>query len=983
MEHCLTGSFSAQRPDGLRLFPGTEIRAVHSELGTLTLSGQAVLLTRAGDGLAWRIPAEGAAPRTLELEEFHSGVSGAFAYRVSVNGRPVATRTYEPLVSAYSHVFFELDGAPDADGMLTVELTFLGETPVGICRGWLYTDLDACAAACGGPAPLRVNEYIGAQHGRVEALSRLYGPHTAGELGVTFHLPVLGMSRSQIRRAVNERLAEAERSGLPAQWMLSNWWAGVSYAPDGLGGYFGDLRYSQLCVDQVTGREHPTVPNMWGSTLWPTMNDPRMNEVLCRKMAYTMEYLSRRLSLAPEYQRRSPSFVLGWGTGYWFYNNWDGGDFHDTVREAARRDGVELQPRRGLSGRDKDWLFRNNARYHAEQAACIRTVLAHTPERIDGGEQVPACQYRDRLFTHTVQAVLYPSLDDRHPAWLSGMGEHMWASSEMYAFTDPRQYDYSFSNTVLGCANLEVTMLTKEALAQFLVDSYAYGMEYVTLFNPDKEGEDAAMTALDARADCPAQQTQLYRRPLLDVDMVRDRRPDGSEQLPLTLTDVRTDADGKLTAVSPEARAEATLTVEPGDTLWVHAEAMATGFEQLQCAYSFGGPFYAASFVSVSQPLDWFNKNRLYLWQLPASPGTQVTVRLSLSGATTLKALRIARDWKEPVWLPPALTARQLRTRRLLVQQRLQAERMLRQAEPETDPAALARAREQMAAGEYAEAAAVLAAALARTLPRSYALTEAGALAGIPFTAQLSPAAGGAVLTLTEYDETHAVLHLWSAGDGELTLTAEQGHWTAAQSGRTVTLTRTPDGERQWSFPLRAEAEPLPAQLEGLCRCFGDGELRLTVQPEEIGECAEFLPIPVEPDCRLHRRTEEDGAWSDDPPQEGDAVRCRLNADGRVAELWAESRLCRAVLAQYIPPCYHGTQHNGFLVTESGERFGLSYNCDYTKLRLPSGEKQVKSCEQEELTALFVPGSRWDIRYAPCLSGDRVPRAEILTRRDG
>ena len=208
------------------------------------------------------------------------------------------------------------------------------------------------------------------------------------------------------------------------------------------------------------------------------MHHDYAESVYGKKIAWAAAEVARALAHDAPEPYGEPAFIMEWGSGYWSHTDRDGADMSDPVVEAAARDGVRLDPRAGFGPAEKDRFFTDNARYHDEQTVHYRRALGHTPIRITPqGAQLPDSQYLNALYTHTVQAVLYPSFDDRHPAWVSGMGDRMWASSEMYAFTDPWHYEYGCANSRLACANLEVTMLDAAGKARSKVDHICYKAE--------------------------------------------------------------------------------------------------------------------------------------------------------------------------------------------------------------------------------------------------------------------------------------------------------------------------------------------------------------------------------------------------------------------------------------------------------------------------------------------------------------------------
>lgn len=957
---------------------------VQTQLGMLECHYTALVFHEEGEVLSWRVQLTGNDKAlTLELEEFHCENKGAFAYRILVNGQDVMLRTYEPLVKAKCNFFVEIPPELITQSEITITLEYCGGCAVGVLRGWLYRNIDENAGAYGLDEPMQVNEFVGEHSDWVEEIPQKYSKHKSCFLGATYHIPYLSMTTHGMKAMIDRDLEAAEKSNLPVHWMLSHWWAGTAYSPDGKGGYFGDLQYGQLCYDQMTGIEHPTTPNMWGNTLWPTMNHPYAEHIYNTKIFNATEYINRRMSNSVCRKLSEPSFIMEWGSGYWFFNNRDGGDFHDNVVSAAAKDGVTLSPQNGIGEAEKEWLFQDNARYHDEQIKYYRRALKHTPIEIRKDRNcLPDCQYANNIYTHTVQAVLYPSLDDRNPAWLSGMGRQMWASSEMYAFTDRRHYEYGYSNTRLGCANLEITMLSKEMLNRYMTEAYAYGMDYVTMFNPDRVGEDAALCALDTAADQPAEPARLYRRVLLDVDVLRDYRVGLEKELSLCLHRLSISPDGYLFGKENDAYVQIKLTLQDDAAVWIECEALTQDSNDLRMEYSFeGGAFQKADFVSASAPLDWFNKNSLLTYRIANASAGQIEIRLCpCNNAVTIKTIKISSDWKQQVPALAPLTARQERIRHRLVQKRLSAERLLAEYQGSDGKAEVVqKAQNMLGKAKYQEAIRYLSGKISLLLPISYSVIGGGKLESTSFSVELPTEKAHCFITLEEItgDRQHKFSVL-AETETWLKWKACDGRWRIKQDNSKLSFLPDENGEKEWDIVVRPQRKKLPRELDGICKGIRDQSLLVEVHPFEYGECADFIVVPIAEGCIFRRRRAGMAEWEQRLSEVGDAVHIAINEAGKIISCESEYAVCAGELLRYYPPSFHGEQHNGLIEMKNGQLFEISYNRNYTRLEKERTKKMSLELTLEEIAEWFHEGDSLEISYAPYTYGAGKLRAQVV-----
>ena len=119
-----------------------------------------------------------------------------------------------------------------------------------------------------------------------------------------------------------------------------------------------------------------TIPNIWSSTPWQTMNHPELNRLRAEKLASTARLLERELKeyLAGVVSENEPA--------YWAFESADGkypvqrkplwADFNPCTVEAAKKDGVILDPSDGLDMTERIWLHYNLSNYIENTISVIR-----------------------------------------------------------------------------------------------------------------------------------------------------------------------------------------------------------------------------------------------------------------------------------------------------------------------------------------------------------------------------------------------------------------------------------------------------------------------------------------------------------------------------------------------------------------------------------------------------------------------------------
>ena len=269
--------------------------------------------------------------------------------------------------------------------------------------------------------------------------------------GFSYEVTYANRGADDVRGQIDSCRAWSDEHGLPALIGLVSWWSGTPLqVPDGHGGRFGDLKYQQICyspdaevseneeLKKLLGARYNrhfglSTPNIWSNTPWLTMNSPELNDYRCSRLGEAIgllrEFETDKSRLAGVYVENEPRY---WDTDCEAGNPksnrkllW--ADFNPLTIADAAKDGVDLDPRDGLSNEELAWLHRNVGSYYQQVVDAARNALNRVGASV--------C-----LYTHSLQhRSMFPGLAIKHPAseWAYAKGartgiEGMWSQVSDY-----------------------------------------------------------------------------------------------------------------------------------------------------------------------------------------------------------------------------------------------------------------------------------------------------------------------------------------------------------------------------------------------------------------------------------------------------------------------------------------------------------------------------------------------------------------------
>jgi hypothetical protein len=570
------------------------------------------------------------------------------------------------------------------------------------------------------------------------------------------------------------------------------------------------------------------------------------------------------------------------------------------------------------------------------------------------------------------------------------MGKKMWASSEMYAFTDRRHYEYGYSNGRFACVNLEVSMLTAPELQRFMKECYAYGMEFVSLYNAADNGEDDCLTELDQAADTAVPTPHPYCRFLLDVDFLRDYRTDGNIEKVIQRRGVDIVADGYVALQEKTFDGTMDFVVHGclGKQLTLRCEATAVNHNDIEFFISQNHRKYESiGFFQNGNAIDWFNKNSVNLIKVPQIPiGDTVWLRVKLKKPESrLKALKVLIPWEVSEGLPlAAVTYREERRRHRFVQQRLIAERLLALYNEKGDVTEIKKVVALLEMGRYGEAITWLYGAMACHLPARFAVKGNGKLGNYPIHVALPTEDDCAVFTFTEIDSKRTTFRYYVDKLLDVKVRLPQGRWHVKVDAyeQCVVLTHAEDAPlcEEITLPLL----PLPPKVfhehvSGNCKGLEDGYVLLESQ-DEVGENANFVKVPLSDSCRCYRRLFGTNAWESAVPEYGDCLQVRMDGHGGAAELYAEYGSYTGKIVNFELPVLRGeNRHNGRLTMDNGQVYELSFNKDFTVFSFRLTKALAAEIPLEMVEQLLSSGRMVGITFSPYTYDNSVMRLHTIT----
>jgi hypothetical protein len=1000
--------------------PSVVVEHLDTKMGTLQGSHLVRTIPHKGDELTFDISFDaGAKSLILEFQEIHNRRPAAYGYTILINGREVYLRTYQELGAGPNHFFVEVpEDLLKSGSPLKVTLRHEGGGAFSVAKVWAWEDFFETTAKAehvfkpmglllppnaikidGKPVKPKTDEEWAAlfeeQKKRFSDLKD-YSPVGTLAFGGSYG----GRDPKEGNKSLIQGIRLSGLTGMPGEMMLNGlgWFSGPT-GPDGLGGYFSDIRYQKTSFNREKGAWQASFPNIWGNTPAYTLRDPNMNAFLEKRfqqmMAGAPEELARlRLAGKPS----QPILIREFAPA--------SGEITDEIVKAAAKDGVKLDPIDGMSFEERMWMHGDTLRTWQEYADSLRKAMGRDIAVVDRGQLLLTDEQSfDNFYAHPNFMTDDPAGDERYGGGQHGMVDGLWSSGEIGAtsghqdigantkFRDVAMYDYLPANGKFAAINLERTMLKEnfEVLRLY----YERGSQFLCLFNAD-DGDEKFVRSVDGIENDPASPPS-HAQPVVTMEKIAPQKSKGKtpfhrealyrlssagDPFPSGLT---LDLDGRISPGEVN-KIEVFLGDSPKDM-----KLVATLTEKELPDPDHWTPQMTSQY-SMELGDSMIGKNETYLKFVFHAEGAE--------DAAFLISQNVKTRWpKQSGYLGKTnLTRKDARTLQLWLQERSVCERLLRYYhEAGGEDASWKEAKALYDEGLYASARRLLGPAISEVLPARYLVRGHGNLGRHPVEVRLPAENDSIFVTLEKIAPDGAAFSLRSETDSAKvdlvfdTLDPKKSWRLESPTPATYRLVVGQDADKRVAVkegkvrvtldhanPPTAKPK-LPAKL--VARFLGQRGNTITVdlQDLELMDYGSNMSLPIVKNAP-HTR-EADGL--DNPtlasaksPQPHDQVTLDINEQGEVIAIHSRYGYDKGRLKKFHPPVVIGGASNGAIELENGKKYELVFEKgsaagNFETVALQGG---IISNELQSLASAFKPGDEFEIFYSPYAEKMGLPR---------
>ena len=1025
-----------------------EIGALKGNLSARTISGK-------GSAISFSLTvAEGPGPVLLEIQEIHARRPQVFGYLVLVNDKEVYFRTYEEIADGPNRYFVQVPRDLAPQGKVRVTLRNEGEAPFSIGQIWAYGNFEELAAkdATWRAMPVLGNaDILLGQLGEKgkkpdykdyqnitddskdqkpwKEVHAQFAPAGVFTPGFNYQIgyPHNGNSDLYIRETISSLLGIASKADVTAQFVMHGGeWGGHPAGPDGRGGFFLDLRYSQACYKTNTNGYFPTWPGTPGSTIWPTRYEPTLEKFLQTRVERTCKILGEEIGFqrATKVELR-PVYIMGdAGLAYWTQGQ-SFGDFTPETVAAAKREGLTLNPEDGLSKEERLWMHRNVTRFCAGAGKAMAHGLGRDFIRVTEGQfSLPEYQLKDNLFSHPFFDPSFPCYDDRWAGWQNGVNPDQWTGGETLEKLNPDYYDYVASLGKLTCVNLERGATPSY---DYIEKLYQRGFHHVNLYSyPSGDLESLLKDTADMeKKQCLAARHHL--RKLLDIDFSRDATF-GTDQQVVSVDNLELPVSFAKTAGLIDNSREGVITYRVSNGGAPLPKGVQARLYFLSKYYVRENPENSLV-VSTGSRLDNLQPSKKILakdleatkyWpyhrSLVVDLGDSVTgrnegfVRIAFKAEgklkpTSFKGLDIAIPWEKTSGHPQGepFTIRQMRTVRLWTQDRAVYERLANRyrAEGGTEKI-LDQAQSMLAQGRPQAAYKFLAGEYSHLLPARFAVRGHGPLGRYPVEIKLAEAQRTALVELVKIDPQESILVLTTREPQKCNLQmsglpAGARYELKEHGGNRFSLSAKNSGPFQVdakgiiSVDLEIKPIPIPGEDGFLASHTGRVPSRqLSAMALGSGkyevhdpELFEFNPLVIaNAQGAKVSRVRDDGQPAPKGQtgiRGGDKVELTFNEAGQAIEIKAIYGEVEGKIKSFQPPAVCPVPCNGIIELENGQRYEFMFRHGFTKMELPGLKDLSRANPIDSYAKVLKPGKLVKITYSPYSWKGSLPRIQSLS----
>lgn len=996
------------------------VENLDTEMGALKASHSVRTVPHKGDELSFSVPFDADAKSLiLEFQEIHNRRSAAYGYTVLINDREVYFRTYQELGAGPNHFFVEVpENLLTSRSPLHVTLRHEGGGAFSIAKVWAWEDFFETTAKTeqvfkpmglllppgaikidGKPVKPKTDEEWAALF--EEQKKRFAGLKDYSPVGT---LAFGGSYGGRDPKEGNNSLLQGFRlsgvTGMPGEMMLNGlgWFSGPT-GPDGLGGYFSDIRYQKTQFNREKGEWQASFPNIWGNTPAYTLRDPNMNAFLENRfqqmMAGAPEELARlRLAGTPS----QPILIREFAPA--------SGEITDEIVKAAAEEGVKLDPTDGMSLEERMWMHADTLRTWQEYADSLRKAMGRDIAVVDRGKlMLPNEQSFDNFYAHPNFMTDDPAGDERYGGGQHGMVDGLWSSGEIGAtsghqdigantkFRDVAMYDYLPANGNFAAINLERTMLKEnfEVLRLY----YERGSQFLCLFNAD-DGDEKFVRGVDGIENDPASPPS-HAQPVVTMEKIETPKSKGK-------TPFHREALYRLSSAGDPFPSGLTLDldgrVSPGESNKIEVllgnspknmKLVATLTDKELPDPDHWTPQMTSQY-SMELGNDMIGKNEAYLKFVFHAEGAE--------DAAFLISQNVKTRWpKQSGYLGKTnLTRKDARTLQLWLQERSVCERLLRYySEASSEDATWKKAKALYDEGRYASARRLLGPAISEVLPARYLVRGHGKLGRHPVEVRLPSEDESVFVTLEKIAPDGATFSLRSEEDSAKvdlvfnTLDPKKSWRLESATPGVYRLAEGQDADARVAVkngkvsvtldhinPQPAKPK-LPAKLVARFLSQRGDKITVDLQDLELMDYGSNMTLPLvkgAPHTREADGMENPALASAKGPQPHDEVTLDINDQGKVTAIHSRYGYDKGRLKKFHPPVVIGGASNGAIELENGKKYELVFEKggpagNFETVALQGG---IISNELQSLASAFKPGDEFEIFYSPYAEKKGLPR---------
>lgn len=416
---------------------------------------------------------------------------------MTVQQAPVYFRTYEPIADAACSVFIAIpDEIEPVGGQYEITIESQGNEPFRLIQAVAHSESvltlsdGAERMGIGFFTPKLCYTDFEADARRLTALRDEFGHKQMLRFVASFQILYMSKSDEELHRTLTYLLELGKQTGVEMYLNLNTWWDGTPLGPDGKGGYFSDVEYNQVVYNPKSGDYTLTVPNIWADVPWYTMNHETLNEARKKRARELVDFINYQMAQIYENHQDAPHVHLFIDNEPTYWANFaysdspdSGGDFCEAACQAARKAGVDLVPKGGLTEKQRLWMLKNLNDYIADLAHAMHESAVREYAVVEGGKtRFANRQLAENTYTHVFSEHFFPYFHFKYPQWETHVTKWAKLGIETVTWEDVRRLDYAIQFGKFNNVNAERACYCDRS-QDFHHMFYLFGADASIIFN--------------------------------------------------------------------------------------------------------------------------------------------------------------------------------------------------------------------------------------------------------------------------------------------------------------------------------------------------------------------------------------------------------------------------------------------------------------------------------------------------------------------